>query len=248
MFVHFLKSSAFFTLIILTTFVYSLQLFTMRIFCFIRGKKYSSDSAHNTAIMWGRTLFRSVPGWQVKIIGKENLPKPKEACVLIANHESATDILAIYFLGIQFRWLAKKELFAFPVIGTAMKWAGYIPIKRGNKNSHQHALELCTKCLSEKTPVLFFPEGTRSLSGHPKDFKLGAFKLSMKNNTPISPIALKGAGTLLKKNSLAPNSATVLVSILPTMFPKDYDTAEEYCRAAHKIICREHAKLSEDTF
>ena len=149
------------------------------------------------------------PGWSMQLIGNELLPPEGTPCVIVANHESATDILALYYLRRQFRWLSKEENFKFPLIGWGMRSAGYIPLKRGNKSSRR-ALKLCKENLRRQIPVLFFPEGTRSTLGYPKTFKPGAFKISQEMNLPVLPIVLKGAGKLLNKAAWPPTKQASL--------------------------------------
>ncbi|MBC62096.1 MAG: hypothetical protein CMP11_06525 [Zetaproteobacteria bacterium] len=237
------KSIAFLAVFSCMTIVFALILLKKRVYFFLIGKKFTSHEAHEIATQWGKSLFKAIPGWKIKFKGLENLAKAPKPSIYIANHESATDILAIYLLDFQFRWLAKKEIFAFPLIGKAMKMSGYIPIKREDKKSRQDAIKKCELSLENKVSVLFFPEGTRSSLGYPKKFKLGAFKLSKEKNYPIVPIALKGAGGLLKKSSLSPSKATVKISVLPAIYPHNYSSLETYTQAAHDMICDEHKKL-----
>ena len=217
-----------------------------RIFCFLIFKRYTSNRAHKIASLWGKSLLMIVPGWKILLEGKENIPKDKETFIITANHESATDILGLYFLGIQFRWLAKIEAFRIPVVGTAMRWAGYIPIIRGQRESHAKALDQCRKLLYNQTPVLFFPEGTRSTTGKPKNFKIGAFLLAKECQLPILPIVLYGAGKLLKKHSIAPKAATVHIKILPLTSIQEAETVEDFCKRVQNMIVKEHEKISQN--
>ena len=45
--------------------------------------------------------------------------------------DDSGDILAMFSLRKQFRWVAKRVLFAIPFLGWMMAMAGYIGIKRG---------------------------------------------------------------------------------------------------------------------
>ena len=171
------------------------------------------------------------------------MPPEGTPFIIVSNHESATDILALYYLKRQFKWLSKEENFRVPFIGMAMKLACYIPIKRGNKESSRMALEECKDNLRRKIPILFFPEGTRSTLGYPKSFKPGAFKISQEMNLPVLPIILKGAGKLLSKGSLAPNKATVTVKILELIPPQKNESLMDYTLRVENVIKKEHKNL-----
>ena len=42
-------------------------------------------------------------------------------------------IIALAYIPVQFRWIAKKELFSIPLFGAAMRNAGYVEIDRDNR-------------------------------------------------------------------------------------------------------------------
>lgn len=239
------KSCLFLALLSLTTLYYCTLIKLKTLLALIKNKKTSTDDVHNIASKWGRSLFSLVPGWNIKIHNKDNLPKGKVSYVIVANHESGADILAIYFLNIQFRWLAKKELFKTPLIGLAMRLSGCIPIKRGDKVSHKQALDKCSLNLKDNTPVVFFPEGTRSTSGSPKSFKKGAFKLAIENNVPVLPMVLLGAGDLIKKGTLCPKKGTVHMKVLELTKAYDSESVDDYTLRVENLIKEEHIILKE---
>lgn len=210
----------------------------------LKGQPYSNDAAHIVAAKWGRAFLKGIPGWSVEIQGEENLPNEKTPFVIVANHESGTDILAIYFLGIQFRWLSKHTVFGIPMVGNAMNAAGYVPIVRGDKSSHAKALKMSENILKAGTPMLYFPEGTRSTTGRPKEFKTGAFRLAQKCGLPVLPIVLYGSGKLLKKNTICPNSATIKISILPMMNSFPDESPSEFTQRVREKMLNCHDQIS----
>jgi len=245
MFSSFFRTSQFVILLIAITGFHFVGLILERVYSILTGKtkKQKEDIAHLRSSKWGRDLFRFTPVWSIQISGKENIPNSGNF-VIVANHESATDMLALNYLQIQFRWLAKKEAFKIPCIGQAMKWSGYIPIHRGAKESHKTAIDLCKKTIEEKTPVLFFPEGTRSTLGYPKDFKVGAFKVAKEVGVSVLPIVLKGAGKLLKKGSLTPNKATMVVKILAPISSPQEEAIEDFTKRVEELIIKEHKNIN----
>lgn len=199
---------------------------------------------HHLASIWGRTILRLMPGWKVVIEGREHLPPEDQAMVVVANHESMSDIWAMYYLGIQFRWLAKEEVFRIPCIGLAMHWAGYVPILRGNRESSAIAMRQGAARLRLGIPMFFFPEGTRSTNGVIRPFKLGAFKLAQDAQVPVLPVVIHGAGDLLPKHSWIPGRATVRIRVLPIVPPPaPAAPLEAYADEIREQIVAEHAKL-----
>ncbi len=175
----------------------------------------ASNAAHAIATFWGRTIFNLVPAWTYRIDGAQNIPGDGRPYVLVANHQSTADIWALYLIGHQFRWLSKDTMFRVPLVGLAMRWAGYVSIKRGNKSSQYQAIEDSRAWLRRGVSMCFFPEGTRSEDGSIREFKTGAFRLAQEEQVPILPVVLSGTRELIVKNSGFPKKAHVHIEILP---------------------------------
>lgn len=148
--------------------------------------------SHLVARFWGNLNLR-VAGVEVDVHGLERL-RPKQPCVYAANHQSLFDIFVVLGkLPVQFRWLAKEELFRLFVMGRAMKATGYIPI---NRSDHRKAFESINQAADKVrggVSIVIFPEGTRSENGVLKDFKKGGFILAIKSQQPIVPISISGS-------------------------------------------------------
>jgi 1-acyl-sn-glycerol-3-phosphate acyltransferase len=143
--------------------------------------------------------------------GTENLA-PDRPYIFAANHQSQFDILALQgFLGIDFRWLAKKELFTVPIWGTAMRRAGYIPIDRSHGRQAIKSLDRAAKKIAKGTSVIIFPEGTRSKDGKLQKFKSGAMRLAIKSGVPLVPVAITGTYKILPKGRLLVRSGQVTI-------------------------------------
>lgn len=209
----------------------------------LRDQRTVSSRIHKIATIWARSILALMPGWLIRVEGREHLPDSNTACVIVANHESATDILAMYYVGMQFRWLAKKEVFRVPFMGSSMKWAGYVSIDRADRDSSRKALETSTAWIKRSIPMFFFPEGTRSTSGHVGKFKFGAFKLAYDTQVPVLPICIKGAGRLMEKGRGRPQAATVFVRILPTMTIYPGESVEEFTQRVRDEIKFHHERL-----
>lgn len=172
---------------------------------------------HQVATLWARSIIAVNPWWTFIIKGAENLPPKDTPVVYVSNHQSQADILTVFLIRRQFRWLAKDVLFKIPFLGWAMTAAGYVAVKRGDKKSHVECFRQAREHLAAGTSMLFFPEGTRSKDGRLLPFKSGAFKLAKDCNVPILPITLVGASHLLPKGSFAPAVATVTITIHPVI-------------------------------
>ena len=172
---------------------------------------------HRIGVAWAKVIVLLNPWWKFEFEGLENIPADGTAVVYVANHLSQTDILALYILGVRFRWLSKEEIFKVPFMGWAMSAIGYVPVRRGNKRSHAECMNHSKRHLQAGTPMVFFPEGTRSRDGIMSSFKVGAFKLAQEARVPVVPVTISGSDMLLPKGSIKPRPASVRVLIHPPL-------------------------------
>ena len=88
---------------------------------------------------WARLILKTV-GIKVHVEGLEHL-HASQAAIYAANHLSAVDIPVLYAcLPVQFRIMAKRELFRYPFIGWYLKRSGQIPIVYGDPHSSLRSL------------------------------------------------------------------------------------------------------------
>ncbi|MEJ2364254.1 MAG: lysophospholipid acyltransferase family protein [Deltaproteobacteria bacterium] len=180
----------------------------------------ASNSTHLLARLWARSLLFAA-GVKVQMEGLDNI-NLEEAYVFAANHQSQFDIFTLLgHLPTQFRWLAKKELFRIPILGAAMKGAGYIPIDRSNRKEAFRSIDLAATRVREGTSVVIFPEGTRSLDGKLQSFKKGGFYLAIKSKRPIVPVSISGAFSILPKKGFRVRPQLVKVYVGEPVPTKD---------------------------
>ena len=152
---------------------------------------------HRLCGWWARTLIRLNPAWRIAVTGKENLGRGPY--VLVANHQSQADILAMYFVPHHFKWISKASVFRIPLVGWYMYFARYISLVRGKPDSIARCMQEATRWLRRGVSVLFFPEGTRSLDGAVHPFKRGAFHIAAETGAEVLPITISGTNRVLPK-------------------------------------------------
>ena len=177
---------------------------------------------HLYACFWSTCHYWTMPTWKFVVSGKEYIDR-KATYVVVSNHQSQLDILAAFRTFFHFKWVSKIEVFRLPFIGWNMRLNGYIPLKRGDKDSILEMLEKCRQTLREGNSVFIFPEGTRSETGILRPFKPGAFQLAHELKLPILPIAIDGTRDVLPKYSLELKSqAPMKIQILPPVAYEDF--------------------------
>jgi 1-acyl-sn-glycerol-3-phosphate acyltransferase len=172
----------------------------------------NAASVQGLAAWWATSICRA-GGVEVAVDGREELD-PEKPYIFAANHQSQFDILVLQgFLGADFRWLAKKELFRVPIWGSAMRRAGYISIDRSHGRQAIKSLDEAAQKIAAGTSVIIFPEGTRSKDGKLYDFKAGAMVLAIKSGVPIVPVAILGTYEILPKGKLLMTPGKVQIRV-----------------------------------
>ena len=90
------------------------------------------------------------------------------------------------------RFMAKKELFAVPVLGWFFRRCGYISVDRKRTIGDFGALEGAIAALNQGESVVMFPEGTRSKTGKPQKPKSGIGFLVYKTGAQVLPVKVQG--------------------------------------------------------
>ena len=206
----------------------------------------NSASVQGLAAWWARSIA-SATGVSVVVEGRELLESGKPY-IFAANHQSQFDIFALQgFLGVDFRWRAKKELFKVPIWGPAMRRAGYIPIDRSHGREALKSLDEAAQKIAAGTSVIIFPEGTRSKDGKLQDFKAGAMLLAIKSGVDIVPVAIAGTHAVLPKGKLLTTPGKVNIRIGKPIEMKEFRPRDKH-DLAKKVEGRVAEMLSSMAF
>ncbi len=155
---------------------------------------------HWFARTWSKMILGTT-SCPVTILNPEKLDVGGPA-VYVVNHLSALDIPSLYAaLPFQFRIMAKKELFRYPVLGWHLTRSGQIPIERENARASLKSLMKASDSLKNGTAMVVFPEGGRSPNGQLQPFLGGSFYVAIKAQKPVVPMALVGTYEALPMNS-----------------------------------------------
>jgi len=193
---------------------------------------------HLYTCAWASFYVYLNPIWRCRVLGRDRLPW-KGPAVIVANHLSLIDILVLHRLYRPFKWVSKSSNFRLPFLGWNMRLNGYVPVTRGAADSVLRMLARCRELLGQGSPLLFFPEGTRSASGELGPFKEGAFLLAMEACVPVIPVAVSGTHETLPKHGIVlRNRMDARVDVLEPIDPARFETAAALKEAARAAIAR----------
>ena len=156
----------------------------------------SGRMQHDIARIWARVSVW-LTGSSLTVFGAERLGKHPVA-VFACNHTSYMDTPVVFAsLPVQFRILAKKELWPIPFIGWYLNRSGQLPIDTANPRSSLASLGAAVKALRAGMPLFVFPEGARTPDGRLGPFLSGAAYLAIRAQVPLVPMAVSGVFELL---------------------------------------------------
>jgi len=146
---------------------------------------------------WAKSVFLII-GKKLYIEGQERIAKNGKY-ILIANHSSLFDIIAItsFFPGIS--WFGHERLLKIPVFSQILKMTDYVPMRKTSiRNTKVMIDKLIQK--SKGHTIAMFPEGTRTLDGKVNDFYRGFIHILRASEINVLPVTLNGFYVLKPKN------------------------------------------------
>ena len=140
--------------------------------------------------------------------------------VIACNHVTNFDVFPMQFsLPRPIFFMAKAELFKFPLMDVALRNLGAFPVYRGEKD--QWAMKHAGKVLMNGQTLGMFPEGTRNKGKGLGLAKTGTARMAIDNNCPIVPMVVIGTDGFFKG---FPRRANVTVELLPPLLPLPGET------------------------
>jgi 1-acyl-sn-glycerol-3-phosphate acyltransferase len=187
--------------------------------------------------VWAWLLCRMNWTW-VSVKGRKNIKKG-QSYIIMSNHQSHFDILAIYgHWWKQFRWVMKQELRKVPGLGYGCAKIGHIFIDRSDREKAIASLKAARPLLEGGISVMFFPEGTRSRDGRMLPFKKGGFMMALDLDLPILPVTIRGSRHVLigKKLKLLPGYIRIQIHEPIEVSPYGHEKRDELMKDVRAVI------------
>jgi 1-acyl-sn-glycerol-3-phosphate acyltransferase len=159
---------------------------------------------------------------------KETFEKP---AMLIANHSSFLDILAMGMLHPKLIYLVKDHVYNSPVIGSAAKLHGAYPVSGGVENGE----EFLKLKVDQGFSIVAFPEGARSTTNKIHRFHKGAFYMAEKLGLDILPVMIHGGSEVSPKGSFIIRDGDITLEFLPRIKADDLSFGKTYSKRPKEI-------------
>ncbi|HUH47998.1 MAG TPA: 1-acyl-sn-glycerol-3-phosphate acyltransferase, partial [Arenibacter sp.] len=179
-------------------------------------KKIKMGWFHKTISTFMKSVLYTNPFVRKTVLNPsgEDFKKP---AILIANHTSFLDILAVGMLYPKIIYLVNDWVYKSPIFGKAVQLAGFYPVSGGIEKGLDHL----RKKVDQGYSLMAFPEGTRSRTNKIRRFHKGAFYLAEQFNLDIIPILIHGNSEVLPKGSFVIRNGSITVKILDRISPRD---------------------------
>jgi 1-acyl-sn-glycerol-3-phosphate acyltransferase len=188
------------------------------IFSYLGLRKLMTFLTYNLARVWALMLIM-LTGCKVTVIGREYVP-PKGGVCFVSNHSGIFDILLhLAYIGRPIGFIAKKELILIPLLNLWIFLLDGLFIDRKNVRKSIRTINAGIKKIKDGGAMVIFPEGHRSKGRGLLPFHSGSFRLAVRSEAPIIPVALEGSYDVFERSHRI-NAVPVRI-----IFGKPIDTA-----------------------
>jgi 1-acyl-sn-glycerol-3-phosphate acyltransferase len=115
------------------------------------------------------------------------------ATLLVANHISWLDIMALHAAAPQARFVSKADVLKWPLLGWLIRNAGTLFIERERKRDAVRVVHAMAEAMRAGDMVAVFPEGTTGAGPELLPFHANLLQAAIATGTPVQPAALRYA-------------------------------------------------------
>jgi 1-acyl-sn-glycerol-3-phosphate acyltransferase len=161
-------------------------------------------------------LFLWIAGIPFTVSGLERLPNTP--CVVVANHASYIDAIAIVAaLPPEFAFVIKKEMVRVPLAGLLLRRLGSQFVERFDRHKGASDARRVLKLAATGQSLMFFPEGTFDENRRIGKFLGGAFTTAARAQMPVVAVAIHGTRAVLPPGSPSIHRLPIKVEILAVL-------------------------------
>jgi 1-acyl-sn-glycerol-3-phosphate acyltransferase len=198
------------------------------------------------SISWYGKIVMAIPFPFIKVRYEDDKQDdPDKPYIFVCNHRSATDAFLIGILPHELVQIVNMWPFKLPVLGPYARFSGYLNIRIMPPDQfREKALQL----LQEGVSIVFFPEGTRSMTGTMGAFHGAAFRLAIESHVPIVPLCISGSEQVMPKGASLLRPGTIRVRRLPAIPWDAYQglTAFAFKNRVWKIMDEELSRMENN--
>ena len=176
-----------------------------------------------------RFVIHHVPGttFAYRNLAGESFQEP---AVIVSNHQSHLDLMAIMMLTPNLVILTKNWVWHNPFYGLIIRYADFLPVSEG-----EEMMPKLEALVGKGYSIMVFPEGTRSEDCRIQRFHRGAFFMAEQMGLPIVPVFIDGFGKVLPKKSFHLHPGTMSLEVMPRISRKDPEWDCDYREMTRRV-------------
>ena len=177
----------------------------------LRGGLPSEVQQPDLVYRFGRRLFQVTMCalWKIRVFNRRYEPATGGA-VYICNHQSFLDpMLMSLALRRPMNYMARDNLFRFPVFRQIIESLNAFPVKRGTADTG--ALKEAMRRLKHGGQVVVFAEGTRTIDGRIGPLLPGVTMLAQRAADWTVPVLIDGAFECWPRTQILPSPGSIVV-------------------------------------
>lgn len=161
-----------------------------------------------TCLLW---VLDHLCGLDFTVEGRENIPAG--AHIVMSNHASAWETIALFAIFPPHCWVLKRELLWIPFVGWGLKVLRPIAIDRGaGHRAVNQVVEQGKVRLADGIWIVIFPEGTRVAAGETKKYGVSGALLAASTGNLVVPLS-HNAGKFWPRRGIVKHRGTIRVVI-----------------------------------
>jgi len=154
----------------------------------LRFPSLDAAARHARIAWWARGMLRAL-GLRLDAQGTFR-PAAK---LVVANHVSWLDIMAIHAVCPQARFVSKADVRHWPLVSRLVDAAGTLYLERDKRRDALRVVHRMAEALAAGQTVAVFPEGTTSDGRGLLPFHANLLQAAIATSTPVQPVALRYA-------------------------------------------------------
>lgn len=167
--------------------------------------------------LWTGSVF-ALTRWLLGLHVEWRGPVPTGPVVVAPKHQSMLDVLMLFHVLPEPRFVMKRELVWAPVFGLYALRIGCIWIDRERRGEGRTMLERLEKADARRGQVVVYPQGTRVAPGTHKPYRRGAAMAYRAFELPMV-LAATNTGWFWPRKGLVKRPGTAVVEFLETLPP-----------------------------
>lgn len=153
------------------------------------GRSGRREALHGAERRWAAATLRHLRV-RLDVEGLEHV-EPSTGYILAPLHEGFLDAVALLRLGLDLRFVARDELFAWPTLGRYLSATGQLVVPTTPSiGAHRALLVGIGEAKAAGESVVMFPQG--SILGVEVAFKPGPVRIAARFDMPILPVVITG--------------------------------------------------------